>query len=498
MRIQNIDKNLEETIAPGDIVSFEFGDKLAVEGLVVETEEGLEIQLDEDGEEYITELLPLAIAAGGLAWSAYDAYQAAKAYRAGELTKSDLAKQVGTDVALSLAGGALAKGVGKGFKAFKKMWKKETPARIEPPVRSVEPETPNAAQQAVQTTTANADDIATATARQEPSVPRRNATSAKAGRKADDAKTKRNKRRRNGSSIGPVNTGSNSNKGNDWLSQYGHLAQMADDIQRLRQLAGLNESVVLEGTWAIPDTMEKAKELSALMQKPIPVEKASQLVYSLTGDDSLFDDFYELEDDGPGTDARPTIARWLADNMDLIAEYVDDDEIIKVLHDITEMHESINEGGMSEIHARITRAEDPAQEIQNMMNDFNSPEGAYMRREYEITAGENGLHGDDDFETIIDIMVDDLGINEAEYQGKKVTLNKPIRTGKDEPKKFKVYVKDGDKVKLVRFGHQGKGNEKTMKIKKSDPKRRKSFRARHNCKNPGPKTKARYWSCKAW
>ena len=91
-----------------------------------------------------------------------------------------------------------------------------------------------------------------------------------------------------------------------------------------------------------------------------------------------------------------------------------------------------------------------------------------------------------------------LAVDEAEYQGKKVTLNKPIRTGKDEPKKFKVYVKDGDKVKLVRFGHQGKGNEKTMKIKKSDPARRKSFRARHNCSNPGPKTKARYWSCRAW
>ena len=91
-----------------------------------------------------------------------------------------------------------------------------------------------------------------------------------------------------------------------------------------------------------------------------------------------------------------------------------------------------------------------------------------------------------------------LAVDEAEYQGKKVTLNKPIRTGKDEPKKFKVYVKDGDKVKMVRFGHQGKGNEKTMKIKKSDPARRKSFRARHNCSNPGPKTKARYWSCRAW
>ena len=90
---------------------------------------------------------------------------------------------------------------------------------------------------------------------------------------------------------------------------------------------------------------------------------------------------------------------------------------------------------------------------------------------------------------------------EAEYQGRKVKLNKPIRTGSDEPKKFKVYVKDGDKVKMVRFGHQGGGknpDSKTMRIKKSNPERRKSFRARHNCDNPGPKTKARYWSCKAW
>jgi len=98
-------------------------------------------------------------------------------------------------------------------------------------------------------------------------------------------------------------------------------------------------------------------------------------------------------------------------------------------------------------------------------------------------------------------VYDTQTITEAEYQGRKVTLNKPIRTPKSEPKKFKVYVKDGDKVKLVRFGHQGGGankDKKTMRIKKSNPKRRKSFRARHNCDNPGPKTKARYWSCKMW
>lgn len=92
---------------------------------------------------------------------------------------------------------------------------------------------------------------------------------------------------------------------------------------------------------------------------------------------------------------------------------------------------------------------------------------------------------------------------EAKYQGRTVTLNKPIRTGTGEKGKFKVYVKDPKtkNVKIVRFGHQGGGvnkDKKTMRIKKSNPKRRKSFRARHNCSNPGPKTSARYWACKSW
>lgn len=80
----------------------------------------------------------------------------------------------------------------------------------------------------------------------------------------------------------------------------------------------------------------------------------------------------------------------------------------------------------------------------------------------------------------------------AEYKGKKVTLNKPFKTP-GESKKSAVYVKNekGNVIK-VRFG------DPNMTIKKSDPTRRKSFRARHNCANPGPKTKARYWSCKAW
>ena len=87
-------------------------------------------------------------------------------------------------------------------------------------------------------------------------------------------------------------------------------------------------------------------------------------------------------------------------------------------------------------------------------------------------------------------------LNEAEYQGRKVKLGKPT-TG--DTKKFKVYVKNpkGNVVK-VNFGHKGKGGEKTMRIKKSNPDARKSFRARHNCDNPGPRHKARYWSCRKW
>ena len=92
-----------------------------------------------------------------------------------------------------------------------------------------------------------------------------------------------------------------------------------------------------------------------------------------------------------------------------------------------------------------------------------------------------------------DDLYEDLEITEAEYQGKKVTLNDPIRTSENPNKKFKVYVKGpSGKVVVVRFG------DPNMSIKRDDPARRKSFRTRHNCDNPGPKHKARYWSCFQW
>jgi len=85
-------------------------------------------------------------------------------------------------------------------------------------------------------------------------------------------------------------------------------------------------------------------------------------------------------------------------------------------------------------------------------------------------------------------------ILESEYQGKKVKLNDPIRTSENPKKKFKVYVKnEKGKVVVVRFG------DPNMGINRDDPKARKAFRSRHSCDdNPGPKWKARYWSCYQW
>jgi len=83
-------------------------------------------------------------------------------------------------------------------------------------------------------------------------------------------------------------------------------------------------------------------------------------------------------------------------------------------------------------------------------------------------------------------------LQEAEYQGKKVTLNDPVRSS-DGKKKFHVYVKN-EKGNIIKLGF----GDPNMEIKRDDPARRKSFRARHNCSDPGPKWKARYWSCYQW
>jgi hypothetical protein len=105
---------------------------------------------------------------------------------------------------------------------------------------------------------------------------------------------------------------------------------------------------------------------------------------------------------------------------------------------------------------------------------------------------------EDDYGSVeeTNFVVGDL-LTEAEYQGRKVQLGKVMQ---GDVKKSKVYVKnDKGKVVKVNFGFGGSSaHGKRMAIKKNNPERRKSFRARHNCDNPGPRWKPRYWSCRAW
>lgn len=162
------------------------------------------------------------------------------------------------------------------------------------------------------------------------------------------------------------------------------------------------------------------------------------------------------------------------------------------------------------VQSKITKAVDYLDTVRDYMKgkegQHTSPSGAKTNMDpkdddYEINYGKAGLagkfleetyEGDEFYEAYGELWFnEDEQLDEAEYHGRKVPLGKPMR---GDVKKFKVYVKDPNtgNIKKVNFG------DPNMRIKKSNPARRKSFRARHNCANPGPRTKARYWSCRKW
>jgi hypothetical protein len=158
-----------------------------------------------------------------------------------------------------------------------------------------------------------------------------------------------------------------------------------------------------------------------------------------------------------------------------IFEDEDDNQVLRV-----ELHRSLDSTEADEL------AESLNEKLKDMgLNEFD------IEISTDEALDEETLEGDD-FHSAYDVMWfnEDENLDEAEYRGRKVPLGKPMR---GDVKKFKVYVRkpNGNVVK-VNFG------DKNMRIKKSIPARRRSFRARHNCANPGPRTKARYWSCRKW
>ena len=165
-----------------------------------------------------------------------------------------------------------------------------------------------------------------------------------------------------------------------------------------------------------------------------------------------------------------------------------------------DLERQLGEGVMSEIdidlrHIGKTQSFDALQDA--LAGQFGIPTKHWLEDRMIDIGRDYRLHYDDDIDQIMEILMDQLveqygdDLDEAKYQGREVPLGKPMQ---GDVKKFKVYVKDPKtgNVKKVNFG------DKKMRIKKSNPKRRKSFRARHNCANPGPRTKARYWSCRKW
>jgi len=117
--------------------------------------------------------------------------------------------------------------------------------------------------------------------------------------------------------------------------------------------------------------------------------------------------------------------------------------------------------------------------------------------EFKLGMDLNETLYEDEYGSVQSIDYNKEFINEAEYQGRKVQLGKIMQ---GDVKKSKVYVKnDKGKVVKVNFGFGGKSAKgKRMVIKKNNPARRKSFRARMNCDNPGPRWKPRYWACRTW
>ena len=177
-----------------------------------------------------------------------------------------------------------------------------------------------------------------------------------------------------------------------------------------------------------------------------------------------------------------------------------DIDIRQLLTDISSMKDriaelAIDDNAKTSAFTALAQVEDDiAQEIKGSFPEEESYEPFPEGDEFNI-------EDDEDFEEVLGPLgfpEDETELFDAEYRGRKVPLNKPMR---GDVKKFKVYVKDpkSGNVKKVNFGHGGtSAKRKTMRIRKSNPKARKSFRARHNCANPGPKTKARYWSCRKW
>jgi hypothetical protein len=165
-------------------------------------------------------------------------------------------------------------------------------------------------------------------------------------------------------------------------------------------------------------------------------------------------------------------------NMEAILDYMESDNIDE------------GKGLWANIHAKRKRGEKPAKPGDEDYPDKESWDELTEEEYDEACSLMEKISFIQEGQKYGFYEIDAPELNEAEYQGRNVKLGKIMQ---GDTKKFKVYVKnDKGNVVKVNFGQKG------VKIKKNNPERRKSFRARHNCENPGPRWKSKYWACRSW
>ena len=260
------------------------------------------------------------------------------------------------------------------------------------------------------------------------------------------------------------------------------------------------------------DPVDSPEEQAKAFQNAINILKGGN--ESTVEDTGALDKFRELYIKGIGTDDAEVVLRELIEVINDDALWSDDFPQLKPFVDETSdtiTKEKVPGSNTEEKIESLTNAIDDKawmdEFADHLMKTFSMTDSVELNRIKQLsgastdTSLDETYDDDDDFYEAYGEMwwnEDDDPMDEAEYQGRKVKLGKPMA---GDVKKFKVYVKDPKtgNVKKVNFGHGGSSVKgKSMRIRKNNPGARKSFRARHNCDNPGPRTKARYWSCRKW
>ena len=518
MRLFNL---VEESNQPeaGDIIGFEFGDILIESRVVEHLDDGIVVELNEEGQEYLTELLPLipvAIWAGGAAWTAYDTWKAKKQYDAGEITGAEFATRVGTDAAIGIAGGVVAKGALKGakfaWKAGKKIFAKgaddavdattdaakalakkaevpkvdltakiktDAPVKVTTPKVDAKVVTPKVdvpkVDAKVVTPKVTTPKVDTKVVTPKVDVPKVDAkvVTPKVDTKVTKLKTKVTKPR--------VATDTPNIKTPKVVPTPKLKVVPSDPIAKTQALRTIVKTKVkptkvkpkLDGPKVVPIPKVKVPVAKVPVAK-VPVAKVVPT---------------------PKVKVKPTKVTVKPDAPNIKTPKVVPVPKVKVKTTTPKVKPK-------------TKTKVTPTKVKTKLK--TKKKGKFKGKGRFSSLSNNGSDGvDSNFQSFItkhgnfeSVEAPSMElISEAEYQGRQVKLNKPMQ---GDVKKSKVYVKDPKtgNVKKVNFGHGGSSakasGEKTMSIKKSNPERRKSFRARHNCDSPGPKTKARYWSCKAW